>query len=57
MSFVAKSVFVIATLLSANGCVLIAAAGAGYMVHDEATEKDGKFDPLEKVRGVEDGEN
>lgn len=42
---------------STSGCVLVAAAGAGYLVHDEATECDGKFDPLEKVRDKEDGCN
>ena len=26
------------------------------MVHDEATEKDGEFDPLEKVFDEDDGE-
>lgn len=46
-----------AAMLASNGCVLVAAAGAGYLVHDEATEKDGKFDPLEKARGKEDGSN
>lgn len=44
-------------LLATNGCVLVAAAGAGYLVHDEATENDGKFDPLEKARGEDDGKN
>lgn len=44
-------------LLATNGCVLVAAAGAGYLVHDEATENDGKFDPLEDVRDKEDGKN
>lgn len=46
-----------AALLATNGCVLVAAAGAGYLVHDEATENDGKFDPLEDVRDKEDGKN
>ncbi|NWG93588.1 MAG: hypothetical protein HXY21_13950 [Parvularculaceae bacterium] len=46
-----------AALLATNGCVLVAAAGAGYLVHDEATEDDGTFDPLEDVRDVEDGKN
>jgi len=32
-----------------SGCVLGAAAGAGYIAHDEATENDGKFDPLEEA--------
>lgn len=43
-----------------NGCVALglgAAAGAGYMAHDEATENDGRFDPLEDVRDKEDGRN
>lgn len=39
-----------------SDCVIAAAAGAGYMVHDEATEKDGEFDPLEKVFDEDDGE-
>lgn len=43
-----------AFLLATNGCVLVAAAGAGYLVHDEAAENHGKFDPLEDVRDVED---
>lgn len=43
--------------LSTSGCLLAAAAGAGYMVHDEATECDDKFDPLEDVRDKEDGCN
>ncbi len=40
-----------------SGCVVAAAAGAGYLIHDEATECDEKFDPLEDVRGKEDGCN
>jgi hypothetical protein len=43
-----------------NGCVALglgAAAGAGYLAHDEATENDGRFDPLEDVRDKEDGRN
>lgn len=40
-----------------SGCVLLAGAGAGYVAHDEATENDGKFDPLEDVRGKDDGKN
>lgn len=43
--------------LSTSGCILAAAAGAGYMVHDEVTECDDKFDPLEDVRDEEDGCN
>jgi hypothetical protein len=43
-----------------GGCVaaaVTAGAGVGYMIHDEATEKDGKFDPLENVRKKGDGRN
>lgn len=40
-----------------SGCALLAAGGAGYMVHDEATENDGRFDPLEDVRDDGDGKN
>jgi hypothetical protein len=46
-----------AALSLLNGCVLVAAAGAGYLIHDESTEGDGKFDPLEDVRDKEDGKN
>mgnify|MGYP003571219808 CR=1 FL=1 len=35
--------------LSLSGCLLGAAAGAGYVAHDEATENDGEFDPLEEA--------
>ena len=42
---------------STSGCVVAAAAGAGYMLHDEATECDDEFDPLEDVRGKDDGCN
>lgn len=57
MSSLLKALALSAALLATNGCVLVAAAGAGYLVHDEATEDDGKFDPLEDVRDVEDGKN
>ncbi|WP_411817489.1 hypothetical protein [Hyphococcus sp. DH-69] len=40
-----------------GGCALGVAAGAGYVAHDEATENDGNFDPLEEVRGEGDGKN
>ena len=40
-----------------SGCILVAAAGTGYLVGDEVTEGDGKFDPLEKVRNKENGAN
>ncbi len=32
-----------------GGCALLAGAGLGVMAHDEATENDGEFDPLEEV--------
>lgn len=57
MSNDSKALALGVALLATNGCVLVAAAGAGYLIHDEATENDGKFDPLEDVRDVEDGEN
>ncbi|HPE32677.1 MAG TPA: hypothetical protein PLV61_15900 [Parvularculaceae bacterium] len=53
----ALAAFLLVTANALGGCVLGAAAGAGYMAHDEATENDGKFDPLEKVRGKDDGKN
>lgn len=34
---------------SLSGCVLAAAAGAGAVAHDELTEDDGEFDPLEEA--------
>jgi hypothetical protein len=57
-----KSLAVVAALAYAalNGCALglvAAGAGAGYIAHDEATEDDGRFDPLEDVRDEEDGRN
>lgn len=35
--------------LSTQGCVIAAAAGAGALIADEISERDGKFDPLEKA--------
>lgn len=35
--------------MSLSGCLLGAAAGAGAIAHDEATEGDGEFDPLEEA--------
>lgn len=43
--------------LTTGGCAVLAGAGAGYVAHDEATEGDGNFDPLEDVRDKEDGKN
>ena len=57
MRIIFRAVAVIAVSCLSSGCVLVAAAGAGYLVHDEATENDGKFDPLEKARGKDDGRN
>jgi len=57
MEKASKALALTAALLACNGCVLAAAAGAGYLIHDEATENDGKFDPLEKARGQDDGKN
>lgn len=57
MSNFSKALALVGCLLACNGCVLVAAAGAGYLVHDEATENDGKFDPLERARGKDDGRN
>ncbi|MGF1544379.1 MAG: hypothetical protein ACFB00_07760 [Parvularculaceae bacterium] len=42
---------------SLSGCVIAAAAGAGALAADEISETDGKFDPLERVRGKDDGDN
>lgn len=57
MRLLARAAAIIVASCLSSGCVLFAAAGAGYLVHDEATEKDGKFDPLEKARGKDDGRN
>ncbi|MEQ1929111.1 MAG: hypothetical protein ABL957_01075 [Parvularculaceae bacterium] len=43
--------------LSTSGCVVAAAAGAGVLVHDELTEDDGEFDPLEKVEDALDDDD
>lgn len=52
---IATALFVASNAL--GGCALGVAAGAGYVAHDEATEGDGNFDPLEDVRGEGDGKN
>lgn len=57
MGKLSKALLLFFALLACNGCVIAAAAGAGYLIHDEATENDGKFDPLEDVRDKEDGKN
>ncbi|WP_428407476.1 hypothetical protein [Hyphococcus sp.] len=48
-----KSLTAIVALLfmsmSLSGCLLGAAAGAGAIGYDEATENDGEFDPLEEA--------
>lgn len=56
MRILALSLLAAASSLT-SGCVLLAGAGAGYVAHDEATEGDGNFDPLEDVRDEEDGKN
>lgn len=43
--------------LFTTSCMLVAAGGAGYAVHDEVSEGDGKFDVLEKARGKENESN
>lgn len=50
------TVVLLASLVT-TGCVLVAAGGAGYAVHDEVSEGDGKFDVLEKARGKENESN
>ncbi len=57
MGTLSKALALTGALLACNGCVLVAAAGAGHLIHDEATENDGKFDPLEDVRDKEDAKN
>ncbi len=54
-SFIAGLLLTASSALS--GCALGLAAGAGYVAHDEATENDGNFDPLEEARGEGDGKN
>ncbi|MEM9495447.1 MAG: hypothetical protein AAGA09_05550 [Pseudomonadota bacterium] len=54
MKFFACLAGAVTMAVSTSGCVVAAAAGAGYLIHDEATECDGKFDPLEKLRDQED---
>jgi hypothetical protein len=56
MKILALSLIVAMSAMT-SGCVLLAGAGAGYVAHDEATENDGNFDPLEDVRDDEDGKN
>ncbi|MEO0398296.1 MAG: hypothetical protein AAF224_02610 [Pseudomonadota bacterium] len=53
----AKAAFLLLAAAALSGCVAAAAAGVGVMVGDELAEDDGKFDPLEKVRGKDDGKN
>ena len=51
------AVLVLGLSTNLGGCVLLAAAGGGYMIADEVSEGDGKMDPLEKVRDKENGAN
>lgn len=44
--------------LHLGGCVALGiGAAGGYIAADEMHEHDGKFDPLEDVRGKGDGKN
>lgn len=54
---VAKFLVLIAASAQLSGCVVLAAAGAGVLAHDEATENDGEFDPLEKVEDALDDDD
>jgi len=55
VSRIAAGVVLAGALLSTGGCVaVLAATGAGVAV-DEANEKDGKFDPIERVIKWGDG--
>jgi hypothetical protein len=49
MKMIATAFALLLANLSLSGCVLGLAAGAGAVGYDEATEKDGEFDPLEKA--------
>lgn len=57
MKKIISALALIGVSAATGGCALLAAGGAGYMVHDEATENDGRFDPLEDVRDDGDGKN
>lgn len=43
--------------VSTGGCAVLAGVGLGVMAHDEATEDDGEFDPLEKVEDALDDDD
>ncbi|MEM9262492.1 MAG: hypothetical protein AAGA22_02850 [Pseudomonadota bacterium] len=47
------ALFVLFSLPALSGCIA-AAIGAGAIVADEITEKDGKFDPLEEAYDGDD---
>ena len=40
-----------------SDCFLLARPGAGVLAHDEITEDDSEFDPLEEVRVDIEGKN
>ncbi|WP_425410698.1 hypothetical protein [Hyphococcus sp.] len=49
MKQIASIIALLFMSLSLSGCLLGAAAGAGAVGYDEATENDGEFDPLEEA--------
>ncbi len=58
MKSIVGFLFLSLSLFGLSGCVaLVAGAGGGYVIGDETSEGDGNFDPLEKVRGKDDGKN
>lgn len=54
---VARILILLAASATLSGCVVLAAAGAGVLAHDELTENDGEFDPLEKVEDALDDDD
>lgn len=54
---VVRVLILIAASANLSGCVVLAAAGAGVLAHDELTENDGEFDPLEKLEDVIDDDD
>ena len=49
MKLLASLFILLGMSMSLSGCLLGAAAGAGAIGYDEATEGDGEFDPLEEA--------
>ncbi len=54
---VVRVLILIAASANLSGCVVLAAAGAGVLAHDELTENDGEFDPLEKLEDAIDDDD